>query len=139
MYFQIFYLLTHYQMKNIAYYLLLKTNKTLNDMAKVQIKSKKLAPFGGFFRLWSSLILFQLKLQIPPFPPWNRDAHCLVINIVRFYYHLASARYEWLLSPKHKGLSGGVRVITFQIYCSAYAHTQECFFQKKVSKSHFYM
>ena len=45
-------------MKNIAYYLLLKTNKTLNDMAKVQIKSKKLAPFGGFFRLWSSLILF---------------------------------------------------------------------------------
>ena len=36
----------------------IKTNKTLNDMAKVQIKSKKLAPFGGFFRLWSNLILF---------------------------------------------------------------------------------
>ena len=31
-------------------------------MAKVQIKSKKLAPFGGFFRLWSYLILFWLKL-----------------------------------------------------------------------------
>ena len=25
----------------------IKTNKTLNDMAKIQIKSKKLAPFGG--------------------------------------------------------------------------------------------
>ena len=28
--------------------LYIKTNKTLNDMAKIQIKSKKLAPFGGF-------------------------------------------------------------------------------------------
>ena len=31
-------------------------------MAKVQIKSEKLAPFGGFFRLWSYLMLFWLKL-----------------------------------------------------------------------------
>jgi len=36
----------------------IKTNKTLNDMAKVQIKSEKLTPFEGFFRLWSNLILF---------------------------------------------------------------------------------
>ena len=27
----------------------IKTNKILNDMAKVQIKSEKLTPFGGFF------------------------------------------------------------------------------------------
>ena len=27
----------------------LKTNKTLNDMAKIQIKSEKLTPFGGIF------------------------------------------------------------------------------------------
>ena len=27
----------------------LKTNKTLNAMAKVQIKSEKLTPFGGIF------------------------------------------------------------------------------------------
>ena len=38
--------------------LLLKTNKTLNDMAKIQIKSEKLTPFGGFFLLWSNLMLF---------------------------------------------------------------------------------
>ena len=31
--------------------LLLKTNKTLNDMAKIQIKSEKLTPFGGFFSI----------------------------------------------------------------------------------------
>ena len=27
------------------------TNKTLNDMAKIQIKSEKLTPFGGFFSI----------------------------------------------------------------------------------------
>ena len=31
--------------------LLLKTNKTLNDMAKVQIKSDRLTPFGGIFSI----------------------------------------------------------------------------------------
>ena len=31
--------------------LLLKTNKTLNDMAKIQIKSEKLTPFGGIFSI----------------------------------------------------------------------------------------
>ena len=35
-----------------------KTNKVLNDMAKIQIKSEKLTPFGVFFRLWSNLMLF---------------------------------------------------------------------------------
>ena len=29
----------------------LKTNKTLNDMAKVQIKSEKLIPFGGILSI----------------------------------------------------------------------------------------
>ena len=28
-----------------------KTNKTLNDIAKIQIKSEKLTPFGGFFSI----------------------------------------------------------------------------------------
>ena len=28
-----------------------KTNKILNDMAKVQIKSEKLTPFGGIFSI----------------------------------------------------------------------------------------
>ena len=27
------------------------TNKTLNDMAKIQINSEKLTPFGGFFSI----------------------------------------------------------------------------------------
>ena len=36
----------------------LQTNKTLNDIAKVQIKSKKLTPFGVFFRLWFNLMFF---------------------------------------------------------------------------------
>ena len=31
--------------------LLLKTNKSLNGMAKVQIKTEKLTPFGGFFSI----------------------------------------------------------------------------------------
>ena len=31
--------------------LLKKTNKTLNDMAKVQIKSEKLTPFGVYTNL----------------------------------------------------------------------------------------
>ena len=31
--------------------LLLKTNKTLKYMAKVQIKSEKLTPFGGIFSI----------------------------------------------------------------------------------------
>ena len=31
--------------------LLFKTNKTLNDMAKIQIKSEKLTPFGGIFSI----------------------------------------------------------------------------------------
>ena len=37
----------------------LKINKTLNDMAKIQIKSKKLAPFGGilsFMELFNALL-----------------------------------------------------------------------------------
>ena len=38
--------------------LLLKTNKTLNDMAKVQIKSEKLTLLEEYFRLWSNLMLF---------------------------------------------------------------------------------
>ena len=29
----------------------IKTNKILNDMAKVQIKSEKLTPFGGIFSI----------------------------------------------------------------------------------------
>ena len=29
----------------------MKTNKTLNDMAKIQIKSEKLTPFGGIFSI----------------------------------------------------------------------------------------
>ena len=29
----------------------LKTNKTLNDMAKVQIKSEELTPFGGILSI----------------------------------------------------------------------------------------
>ena len=29
----------------------LKIRKTLNDMAKVQIKSEKLTPFGGIFSI----------------------------------------------------------------------------------------
>ena len=29
----------------------LKTNKTLNDMTKIQIKSEKLTPFGGIFSI----------------------------------------------------------------------------------------
>jgi hypothetical protein len=39
--------------------LYIKTNKTLNDMAKIQIKSKKLAPFGGilsFMELFNALL-----------------------------------------------------------------------------------
>ena len=36
----------------------IKTNKTLNDMAKIQIKSEKLTPFRGIFsimeQLWSN-------------------------------------------------------------------------------------
>ena len=50
--------------------LYIKTNKTLNDMAKIQIKSKKLAPFGGilsFMELFNALldqtIDFTLGLQ----------------------------------------------------------------------------
>ena len=31
--------------------LLFLTNKTLNDMAKIQIKSEKLTPFGGIFSI----------------------------------------------------------------------------------------
>ena len=34
-----------------------KTNKTLINMAKIQIKSEKLTPFGDFFRLWRNLML----------------------------------------------------------------------------------
>ena len=34
---------------SLIFVLPLKTNKTLNDMAKVQNKSEKLTPFGGFF------------------------------------------------------------------------------------------
>ena len=30
-------------------------------MAKIQIKSEKFTPFGGFFLLWSNLMLFWLK------------------------------------------------------------------------------
>lgn len=35
----------------------LKTNRTLNDMAKVQIKSEKLTPIGGFFRFANKIPL----------------------------------------------------------------------------------
>ena len=30
---------------------LFKTNNTLNDMAKIQIKSEKLTPFGGIYSI----------------------------------------------------------------------------------------
>uniref|UniRef100_UPI004025EB01 hypothetical protein n=1 Tax=Prevotella sp. TaxID=59823 RepID=UPI004025EB01 len=33
------------------------TNETLKDLAKVQIKSEKLTPFGGFFRFASKIPL----------------------------------------------------------------------------------
>ena len=36
--------------------LLFKTNKTLNDMAKIQIKSEKLTPFGGIFSLMEQFL-----------------------------------------------------------------------------------
>jgi hypothetical protein len=40
-------------MSEISFILVLhlKINKTLNDMAKIQIKSEKLTPFGGFFSI----------------------------------------------------------------------------------------
>ena len=38
-----------YHVRNSAYLSAAKNNKTLNDMAKVQIKSEKLTPFGVFF------------------------------------------------------------------------------------------
>ena len=36
----------------------LKTNKTLNDMAKIQIKSEKLTPFGGIFSIMKQFDAF---------------------------------------------------------------------------------
>ena len=36
--------------------LLFKTNKTLNDMAKIQIKSEKLTPFGGIFSIMEQFL-----------------------------------------------------------------------------------
>jgi 23S rRNA A1618 N6-methylase RlmF len=40
-------------MSEISFILVLhlKINKTLNDMAKIQIKSEKLTPFGGIFSI----------------------------------------------------------------------------------------
>ena len=35
----------------------IKTNKILNGMAKVQIKSEKLTPIGGFFRFANKIPL----------------------------------------------------------------------------------
>ena len=52
-----------YHVRNSAYLSAAKNNKTLNDMAKVQIKSEKLTPFGVFFRLWSNLMLFLYIFQ----------------------------------------------------------------------------
>ena len=34
-------------------------------MAKVQIKSEKLTPFGGFFRLWSPPLTLYPRLTLP--------------------------------------------------------------------------
>ena len=36
----------------------LKTNKTLNDTAKIQIKSEKLTPFGGIFSIMKQFDAF---------------------------------------------------------------------------------
>ena len=36
----------------------LKTNKTLNDTAKIQIKSKKHTPFGDFFSIMEQFDAF---------------------------------------------------------------------------------
>ena len=40
-----------YHVRNSAYLSAAKNNKTLNDMAKVQIKSEKLTPFWGIFSI----------------------------------------------------------------------------------------
>ena len=42
---------------------LLKTNKTLNDMAKVQIKSEKLTPFGGIFSIMEQFDALCIELR----------------------------------------------------------------------------
>ena len=49
-----------------------KTNKTLNDMAKIQIKSEKLTPFGGFFSImeqFDSKLSEQRRQHKRAFPP----------------------------------------------------------------------
>ena len=42
----------------------IKTNKTLNDMAKVQIKSEKLTPFGGIFSIILSIAVAYLSFSV---------------------------------------------------------------------------
>ena len=39
-------------------------NETLKDLAKVQIKSEKLTPFGGFFRFVSKITLSPIGCEL---------------------------------------------------------------------------
>ena len=59
-----------------------KTNKTLNDMAKIQIKSEKLTPLGGIFS-----IMEQFDALLAQIIDSTMGLRCtlLVINIVRFF------------------------------------------------------
>ena len=47
-------------------------------MAKIQIKSEKLTPFGGIFSIMEQFLAQTIDSTLG-------FAHCLVINIVRFY------------------------------------------------------
>ena len=60
----------------------IKTNKILNDMAKVQIKSEKPTPFGGFFSIMEQFDA--LLAQTIDSSLGLRCTMCLVINIARF-------------------------------------------------------
>ena len=51
-------------------------------MAKIQIKSEKLTPFGGFFFIMEQ---FDALLAQTIDSTLGLRCHCLVINIVRFY------------------------------------------------------
>ena len=77
--------------------LLKKTNKTLNDMAKVQIKSEKLTPFGGIFsimeqfglRATSRIKTFVFKFISVP-AKWIKTSRRHVLNIYSDNYAYAN-------------------------------------------------
>ena len=71
-----------------------KTSKIINDMAKVQIKSEKVTPFGGIFHVRELFPVIWLRLSTKC---WGCDVRRTAISTARSLVHCQASTSVWRL------------------------------------------